>query len=108
MLIFLSGTLYFWNYKSKQSSQLEQLSVQISLDIFLFILDDAQFHTVQGRHIHMNTKHAMLAALTCDCAVGRTIHIYKYNGGGLQMWSPFAFAALESHHHLRDFQAVLQ
>lgn len=74
----------------------------------LFILGDAQFHTVQGRHIHMNTKHATLAALTCDCAVGSTIHIYKYNGGGLQMWSPFAFAALESGHHLRDFQAVLQ
>lgn len=25
----------------------------------------------------MNTKHVMLAALTCDCAVGSTIHIYK-------------------------------
>lgn len=36
MLIFLSGTLYFWNYKSKQSSQLEQLSVQISWHIPIY------------------------------------------------------------------------
>lgn len=56
----------------------------------------------------MNTKHVMLAALTCDCVVGSTIHIYKDKGEGFQTWRPFAFAALVTHHHLRDFQAVLE
>lgn len=35
-----------WSYKSKQTSQLEHPSVQITiLERILFILDDAQFHT---------------------------------------------------------------
>lgn len=100
---YFSGTPGFWSYKCKRSSQVEQLSVHQCGHIHPCL-----FWVTLSSHIHMNTKHATLAALTCDCAVGSTIHIYKYNGGGLQMWSPFAFAALESGHHLRDFQAVLQ
>lgn len=45
-LFFSWHMICFWSYKFKQTSQLEHLSVQITiLDTILFILDDAPFHT---------------------------------------------------------------
>lgn len=52
MLVFLSGTLCFWSYKSKQSSQLEQLSVQITVwtHSYLFWMTLSSTHSSGKTH----------------------------------------------------------
>lgn len=78
MLVFLSGTLCFWSYKSKQSSQLAHLSVHITVwthsYLFWMMLNS---HIVQGRHIHMNTQTRYATGPNKRlCSAGSTIYIY--------------------------------
>lgn len=96
---------------SKQSSQLEHLSVQITVwtHSYLFWMMLNSTHSSGKTHPY-DTQTCYVTAVTRDCALLVVpFTSTKHRGEGLQTWRPFASVALVMHdHHLRDFQAVLE